>query len=173
MMEWMRASLAIVILACACTDDGSGFAGDYEMVSWQKQEGACGGTADPQTVPADSMWFRLDDVDLEAGTLVGYYRCFELGACEEVVDLYRSFGVAPEGYVTTVASAIEPPCMLGFRIRLLERVDDTTIRIDETLQREVDMTLSGDACSIEEARARRDSMPCVEQSVWTAELRMP
>ena len=79
----------------------------------------------------------------------------------------------PRGYVTTLASAIEPPCALGFRRRVLERVDDTTIRIDETLQREVDMSLSGDACSIEEASARRDAMPCVEQSVWTAELRSP
>lgn len=172
-MERMRASLAVLLLACACGDDGSGFAGDYEMVALEKQDGACGGTGEAQTVPADAVWFRLEDVEVEAGPLVAYYRCFELGVCEEVLDLYRSFGVAPDGYVTTLASAIEPPCTLGFRRRVLERVDDTTIRIDETLQREVDMSLSGDACSIEEAGARRDTMPCVEQSVWTAELRSP
>lgn len=168
----MRTSIAILLLASACDGiEPSGFAGDYQTVSLA--QGDCITMGAFQPVPETDTWFRLDDTEIETGPLVAYYPCHELGACNSVIDLYRSFGEAAEGWLTTVASAIQPPCMLGFRKRVLSRADAMTITIVETLQQEVDDTLSGAACSLDEARARRDTMPCVERTVWSAELRMP
>lgn len=174
--EWtMRTSIAILALASACGDNAneSGYAGDYQMVSLRTQQGSCGGAGEPAAVPDTDAWFRLVDQDGATGPLIAYYPCHELGACSTVLDLYRSFGAAPDGWLTVVASAIQPPCMLGYRRRVLSRIDEMTITIDDTLAQQVDDTLSGDACSLDEARARQDVMPCVAESVWTAELRMP
>jgi hypothetical protein len=171
----MRISIALLAAVSACGDNlaESGFAGDYQMVAWVQQQGGCDGAGTLQTVPETDTWFRLADEELETGRLVGFFPCHELGSCNAVADLYRSFGDSPEGWSTVITSAIQPPCTLGYRRRTLGRIDALTIEIDETLQQAVDDTISGAACSLDEARARRDSLPCVEHSVWTGELRTP
>jgi hypothetical protein len=171
----MRSSIAVLVLLSACGDNlvESGFAGDYQMVGWLQQTGGCDDAGIAQPIPETDTWFRLADQELEAGLLVGYFPCHELGSCNSVVDLYRSFGESPQGWLTVISSAIQPPCTLGYRRRTLTRVDAMTIEIDDTLQQAVDDTISGAACSLAEARARRESLPCVEHSVWAAELRTP
>lgn len=115
-------------------------------------------------------------MDTPAGALVGYFACVDLGACTDVHDLYRSFGKVGARWLTTVSTAIDPGCMLQYRERTLTRVEGAggaTIAIDDWLHQDVDPTLTGEACAIEEARARGTSMPCVTHAVQHAELRAP
>ncbi len=163
--------LAVFALVAGCGDNSSEFGGDYETVRVTRQTDGCGGVGVEEAVPDNLHWFRLDTVDTEAGKLLGYYVCQDLGACLPEYDLYRSFGQGPDGWLTTVATAIDPGCTLQFRERKLSAVDAATIQIDDLLYREVDPSLSGDACAIEEARMRGTSMPCVEEVVYTAEAR--
>lgn len=162
----MRISIA-ALLATGCGDDPSGFAGDYETLSVER--GACGEVGTPEAIPDNAHWFRLADTENDAGALVAYYACFDAETCAEVYDLYRSFGRSADGWLTTVATAIDPGCTLQFRERRLVRIDDATIAIEDVLYRDVDPSLSGDACAIEEARRRGTSMPCVEQVVFVAD----
>lgn len=163
--------LVVFALLAGCGDDSSDFDGDYETVSITKQAGGCDGQGVDEPIPDTSQWFRLDLVETEAGALLAYYVCQDVGACLPDYDLYRSFGKGPDGWLTTVATAIEPGCTLQYRERALSSVDDMTIQIDDRLYREVDPTLSGDACAIAEARMRGTAMPCVEQTISIAEQR--
>jgi hypothetical protein len=164
--------MAVVLALAACGTDASGFVGDYETVTIAKQTGGCGGVGDPQPIPDNVHWFRLDDVDTKAGPLVGYYVCQDLGACQADYDLYRSFGKGSDSWLTTVSTAIDPGCTLQYRERTLSRVDDMTIQIDDVLYSDVDPSLTGDACAIAEAKRRGTSMPCVEQTTSLADARM-
>jgi hypothetical protein len=159
----MRLIVASICLA-ACTD-GSGFAGDYETVTTTR--GGCDvpGVAEP--VIDDAHWFRLGDVE----QLVGYFPCVAPGECRSEHDLYRSFGHEGEQWITTIAIALEPGCTLRYRERTLDRLDDTSIVIDDVAYEEVDPALSGDACSISEARRRATTMPCVQRVELVAETR--
>jgi hypothetical protein len=150
----MRLILASICLA-ACTD-GSGFAGDYETVT-----SSAGAVAD------DDHWFRLDDTD----TLVAYYPCVAPGECRTEHDLYRSFGWADDRWETTIAIALEPGCTLRFRVRTLDWKSDTRIVIDDVAYEEIDPALTGDACSISEARRRGTSMPLASETELVAEMR--
>jgi hypothetical protein len=162
----------IVVLALAgCGTDASGFAGDYEAVDIAMQTAGCGGAGDPQPIADDARWFRLADVDTAAGPLVGYYVCQDLGACLPDYDLYRSFGRSADGWVTTISTAIDPGCTLQYRDRVLSRVDDMTIQIDDYLYAETDPSLSGEACSIGEAKRRGTTMPCTAQTTTLADER--
>lgn len=163
--------LGVFALLAGCTDDSSELAGDYETVSVTRQADGCGGARADEAVPDNLRWFRLSLVDTDAGTLLGYYMCFEPGSCSTDYDAYRSFGTGPDGWLTTIATAIEPGCTLQYRERTLASAGDTTIRIDDLLYRDIDPALSGDACSIEEARMRGTAMPCVEETVYLAEIR--
>ncbi len=99
---------------------------------------------------------------------MAYYECTAPGSCSDVYDLYRSFGQVDGDWLTTIASAVQPPCVLGFRVRALSMDDDGNLRIDEWLYQEQDDSLSSDQCLFAEARTRGESMPCVEQAVWMA-----
>lgn len=170
-MATILATVVAALAVSACGTDGSGFAGDYEVVSVAKETGACGGVGDPQAIDDSVRWFELADVESSAGPLVGFYVCQGLGECQPDYDLYRSFGQGPDGWVTTVSTAIDPGCTLQYRERALSRVDDTTIQIDDHLYSETDPTLSGDACAIAEAKRRGTTMPCVEQTTTLADER--
>lgn len=135
------------------------------------QTGGCGGVGMQQAITDDVRWFRLADVESDAGQLVGYYACPSLGMCQPDYDLYRSFGKGADGWITTVSTAIDPGCTLQYRERALSRVDDTTIQIDDHLYAETDPSLSGDACSIDEARRRATAMPCTAQTTTLADAR--
>jgi hypothetical protein len=162
--------VAIAILASGCGDDPSGFAGDYETVSTSVQSDGCGGVGTPEMVPDSLHWFRLGDVETDTGMLVGYFQCFDAESCSEMYDLYRSFGGGDDGgWLTTVSTAIDPGCTLQYRERILSRVDDMTIEIDDVLYQEVDPSLSGEACAIAEAKRRGTTMPCVKQTVYLAD----
>lgn len=129
--------------------------------------GACDAPGTVQPVIDDDHWFRLADV----GVLVGYFPCVAPGDCRTEHDLYRSFGNDGERWVTTIAIALEPGCTLRFRERTLDRLDATSIVIDDVAYEEIDPTLSGDACAISEARRRGTSMPCVQRTELVAETR--
>ena len=58
--------------------------------------------------------------------------------------------------MTTIAIALEPGCTLRYRERTLDRLDDASIVIDDVAYEEIDPALTGDACSISEARRARD-----------------
>jgi hypothetical protein len=163
--------LGVFVLLAGCGDDSSDFDGAYETVSLTKQVDGCGGQGAEEPIPDTIHWFRLDLVETELGALLAYYACQDLGVCLAEYDLYRSFGKGPDGWLTTVATAIDPGCTLQYRERTLSSIDDTTILIDDRLYREVDPSLSGDACAIEEARMRGTAMPCTEQTLTIAERR--
>jgi hypothetical protein len=150
----MRLIVASICLA-GCTD-GSGFAGDYETV-----------TSSAGPVIEDEHWFRLADVD----DLVGYFPCVAPGECRTEHDLYRSFGREDGRWETTIAIALEPGCTLRFRVRTLDWKDDASIVIDDVAYEEVDPALTGDACSITEARRRGTSMPLASETELVAEAR--
>ena len=147
------------------------FAGDYETVDVEHQADGCGQPTTPQPIGDDMHWFRLDDVTAATGPLVAYYPCSALGDCVADYDLYRSFGKTGADWMTTISAAFDPGCRLQYRERRLTRVDDTTIETDDLLYAEVDGSLSGDACSIAEAKQRGTSMPCVEETVSLADVR--
>lgn len=149
----------------ACTEDGSGFTGDYETVS--SAIGACDAPGRAEPVIEDEHWFRLSDVD----TGVGYFPCVAPGECRTEHDLYRSFGRDGDRWVTTIAIALEPGCTLRFRERTLDWLDDDHIVIDDIAYEEVDPSLSGEACAISEARRRGTAMPCVQQIELVGEAR--
>jgi hypothetical protein len=168
----MIASIAVLVALSACSGAvDSGFSGDYETVDVSKQVGGCGGAGDPQVVGGDVHWFRLADVDDPAGRLVGYFPCQDLGVCADQYNLYLSFGSTGGAWITTVSTAIDPGCTLQYRERTLTRVDDTTIEIDDVLHQDVDPSLSGDACSIAEAKQRGATMPCVAETISLADER--
>ena len=150
----MRLIVASICLA-GCVD-GSGFAGDYETV-----------TSSAGPVIDDDHWFRLGDVN----ELVGYFPCVAPGECRTEHDLYRSFGREDDRWETTIAIALEPGCTLRFRVRTLDWKDDTRIVIEDVAYEEVDPSLTGDACSITEARQRGTSMPLSSETEIVAELR--
>jgi len=162
-------SIAVPILLVAGCDDGSGYTGDYELVSIVS--GACEVAGGPQPISDEVRWFQLADVETPSGLLVGYFPCVAPGECRAEHDLYRSFGRDGDRWVTTVAVALDPGCTLRYRERTLGRVDDTTIRIDDIAHEELDPGLSGETCAIEEARRRGTSMPCVERTEQRAEVR--
>lgn len=171
-MRTIIASLVatVAIVAPGCSDDPSGFAGDYETVSTSVQSGSCGGVGTPEMVPDNLHWFRLADVETDKGMLVGYYPCFDAQTCSEMYDLYRSFGGSTEsGWLTTVSTAIDPGCTLQYRERILTRVDDVTIEIDDVVYQDVDPSLSGDACGPPEAKRRGKTMPCIQETVHLAD----
>lgn len=124
-------------------------------------------TSSAGPVGDDDHWFRLGDVD----ELVGYYPCVALGDCRAEHDLYRSFGRTDDAWETTIAIALEPGCTLRYRVRTLDWKDDTRIVIDDVAYEEIDPSLSGDACSISEARRRGTSMPLSTETELVAELR--
>lgn len=139
------------------------------MFSMTKQDGACGGQGTAMQVPGSEVWFKLDDTTVGTNPLVAYYHCESLGSCDSLYDLYKSFGEGTDGsWLTVVASSVQPPCTLGYRRRTLTEVDAMTIQIDETLQQLVDDTLSGADCNKDVAKARKDEMPCVEETIWLA-----
>ena len=168
------ARLAVVSLAlmCACTSDGSGFAGEYTSVAFMRQQGGCRGVQSVEPIDPADRYFRLDDVDTSTGALVGYFACQAPDNCEDVYDLTRSFGAAKDdadqwaGYVTTAIPA--NPCILGYRVRWLSAVTGG-IAIDETVYRETDPTVPAGECISATAAARADTMPCVEESRLVAE----
>lgn len=165
--------IAVAILASsACGDNeasDSGFAGDYMMYSLTHQVGGCGGTGTVVDVPPETTWFRLDDLVVQAGPLVGYYHCETVGECDSLYDLYLSFGQGSDGsWLTVVSASVQPPCTLSYRRHVLTRVDDMQIQITDTLQQQVDDTLTGTACNKDVAKARKDEMPCIDQSIWLA-----
>jgi hypothetical protein len=165
--------IAFATLAACAGDDlsDSGYAGDYMTSSLSQQQGACDGQGSAVAVPPETAWFRLDDVMTEAGPFVGYFHCENLGECDTLYDIYKSFGQAPDGsWLTVIAASVQPPCTLSYRRHSLVRVDDIRIQITDTLQQLVDDTLSGTACNKDVAKARKDEMPCVEQDVWSAVL---
>lgn len=161
-------------LACGCTSEGSGFAGDYETVAFMRQQGGCRGVQSVEPIAPRDLHFRLGDVDTETGALVGYFPCTAPGSCDPIFDLVRSFGAAkddPEGWAGYVTSAIPAsPCVLGYRVRRLSAMPGG-IAIDETSYRETDASVPAAECVAATAAARADAMPCVEESRLVAEER--
>ncbi len=176
MRSWLFTLVASVgVLAAAC-DDGSGFAGDYEVVSIQDELGSCGGEKMDEPVLADDQFFRLADVDTSNGPLVGYYACVALGNCTDLYDITLSFGPAkddPAGWAGYISSAIPSTggCQLGYHVRTLSRGSDDKLHIDERVFRMTDDTLIGSDCNFNAAAERGDSMPCDAESTTIAEDR--
>ncbi len=167
--------LGTAALASAC-DDGSGFGGDYEVVSIQDEVGSCGGTKMDEPVLPDDQFFRLADVDTSNGMLVAYYACVALANCTELYDITLSFGRAkedPDGWAGYISSAIpsSTTCLLGYHVRRLTRGADDKLHIDEQVFRMTDDTLVGADCNFKAAAERGTSMPCVEESATIAEDR--
>jgi hypothetical protein len=168
-----RLAILSLALACGCTPDGSGFAGDYATVAYLRQQGGCRGVQSVEPIDPDDAYFRLDDVEAPAGPLVGYFACTAPGNCDDIYDLARSFGAAEDdpdrwaGYITTAIPA--SPCVLGYRVRRLSAMPGG-IAIDETVYRETEASLPAGECVAATAAARADAMPCVEESRLVAEL---
>ena len=171
---YSRSAVLALVLVGAC-DDGSGFAGDFEAVSFAREQGSCGGARVDEDVPGNDALFRLADVEVPNGMLVGYYACTEIGVCSELYDLARSFGAAKEdpsewaGYLSTALPGVT--CTLTYRVRTLSRADDGRIQIDTQVFRDTDDTLMSDACNQSVAAERAMTMPCVETSLLVAEDR--
>jgi hypothetical protein len=166
-VRWLSA--IVLAAAAAGCDDGSGFAGMYETTAFVAQRDGCGGTQAAEMIPADEHWFRLDDVD----GLVAYFACSGQDACDDVYDLTRSFGRADgdAGWSGTLASAIPgTTCMLRYQLRELAHaasgVEITTRRFEMS-----DATLAGPDCNAAAATMRAAAMPCVLETVQTAEAR--
>lgn len=149
----VRSFLTVVVLTvvtelAACTDDGSGFAGDYEVTS--------GGGA--------GAFFRLADAD----GLVAYYPCTALGACDDLYDFARSFGRSHTdgfAYAGYIATAIPRPdgCALAYRVHGLRAgIEIVDITYGETAQSE---------CTSDAAAARGEAMPQLDSTTVQAERR--
>lgn len=166
-----KATLSLALM-CACTSDGSGFAGEYASVAYMRQQGGCRGVQSVEPIDPGDQYFRLADVDTSTGAIVGYFACTAPGTCDDIYDLTRSFGAAKDdadhwaGYVTTAIPA--SPCVLGYRVRRLSEVPGG-VAIDETVYREADANVPPTDCVSATAAARAETMPCIEESRLVAE----
>jgi hypothetical protein len=160
-----------LVAACA---DSSGFAGDYEATALDREAGGCEGELVGEPVPARDGVFQLADEDTPNGLLVAYYACAELGRCDDLYDLARSFGRekgTDDGWAGYLSSAIpSTPCVLTHRIRRLSHTAGGVL-IDEQMYRMTDDQLAGSACNDAVASERGPTMPCVEHSQLLAEPR--
>ena len=95
--------------------------------------------------------------------------------CDAQYDLARSFGTARPGdgaWAGYVSSAIPGTmCTLSYRVRTLNHGDDGALEITTLVYRELDGTLTGSACNDTVASERGTTMPCVEDTLLTAEDR--
>lgn len=165
--------LFAILSGCASEappNDISGFAGDYETIEFREQKGACGAPVAAPIRP-EERWFRLSDEIYAGARLVGFRACTAPDTCPDIFDLARSVARGPDGYTLYVSSAGGDPCRLGYRLRRLERVDDTTVRFRVVLHQTIASELTGAGCESDVATERATSMPCVEERVWIARRR--
>lgn len=162
------APLLMILLACGGSESAADFDGDYELV--EQLSGPCDGPLEPVPIEPTDQFFRFSAEPFADGTLVAYYSCAAPGDCNDTFDLFRSFGRTDGVWVTTVATAVAPGCLLRFRRRELTATDDGVLIID-TVHEALDESLPDDECVQATARARGESMPCVSTTELVAERR--
>ena len=159
--------MAIIGYACGGEDTAERLEGDYEVTD-EARAGDCESPLDPVDVEPTERYFHLEHMVLDdGGALLAYYPCAGPGECNDVHDLFRSFGRVDGQWVTTVATAIAPGCLLRFRRRVLEGTGDGVLIVDRAYE-QLDDTIDDAACVQALARERGDSMPCVEVTEITA-----
>jgi hypothetical protein len=163
----VRSLIVLVIAGCAAAEDrGSGFAGVYETVDIRLVAGSCDGAGDPQPIADTERFFKLADDEIAGTRVVAYYDCSAPSRCDDIYDLARTVSDGPEGWALFISVAGGTPCKLSYRRRVLERVDDNTIRYVVSLHSVTDASIT--SCTSDEAKRRGRTMPCVEKKTMTA-----
>lgn len=171
----MRVVLLSSILALGCSDSvdarGSGFEGSYTATEARLVSGACDGDGEPIALSPSELLFRLADDEIAGTRVVAYYACSSPDVCDDIYDLARTVSAGPDGWALFIAVAGGTPCKLSYRRRVLERVDDNTIRYVVSLHSITDASIAPEQCTSEEAKRRGRGMPCVEKKTIAARRR--
>jgi hypothetical protein len=172
----MRTALIVLALSvplAACSDDdASGFAGDYQTTAIESRTG-CTGSFTTEAIPAGDEYFRLIDEDFLGVSMLGWHTCTAAATCADSMSLFSSFakdGAEWRGDVYVASGGGTSTCYLGADLRILERVDATTIRVRTEAHSLEDATLTEEECSTDNARARLSEMTCDEDGQQTATL---
>jgi hypothetical protein len=155
------------VLAAACGDSGSGFAGQYQMTSIETRQG-CTGTPVADPITADNEFFELRDEEFLGFDVVGWHDCVAAGDCDEDSSgIYTKQGDRLVGGFTAWGGE---PCSVTSFEETIEWVDDVTIRIVQTSR-------SGEVPELDPNCADRDSeeiepyvedLPCESDTTSTA-----
>jgi len=161
--------LPLVLLSSCGSEEpetSSGFAGTYAATEARVVSGSCAGEGDVVPLSPTEQVFRLADDTIAGTRVVAYYACSGPQTCDDIYDLARTVSDGPEGWAIFVAVAGGSPCRLSYRRRVLERVDEQTIRYVISLHAVTDASIT--ECTAEEAKKRGRTMPCVEKKTILA-----